>query len=180
MSKIDYKKIKEIVATMMANDQCSKEYDKACCDLNEEMGNAHRESLYQLTMFGPTYDGDVISKSARDDLMDWGLASRVCVRGEQGFTGANYRGWDVLKSVPRASYSLERKPITTVYALFSPVGEQIKVGTLEEITAYLPNNTYPVEMYNALFTSRSSHGRRIIFREYGWIIKQGMFLEDER
>jgi hypothetical protein len=40
----------------------------------------------------------VISKTQRDTLMSWGLASRVCVKGEQGYTAANYIGWDVLKA----------------------------------------------------------------------------------
>jgi hypothetical protein len=36
----------------------------------------YRESLYQLFLHGPTYDGDVISKSDRSVLVAQGLAER--------------------------------------------------------------------------------------------------------
>lgn len=35
-----------------------------------------RESLYQLFLHGPTYDGDVISKSQRDELVRLKLCDR--------------------------------------------------------------------------------------------------------
>ncbi|HHZ97923.1 MAG TPA: hypothetical protein EYN67_20810 [Flavobacteriales bacterium] len=47
------------------------------------------EQLEQLVN-GPIYDGDVISKSARANLFELGLAIRVCHKGLQGYTGANY------------------------------------------------------------------------------------------
>jgi hypothetical protein len=55
------------------------------------------ESLTQLVN-GPVYDGDVISKSMRDELFDLGLALRVCHKGEQGYTGATYTAFSVLKA----------------------------------------------------------------------------------
>jgi len=54
------------------------------------------ESLKQL-IDGPVWDGDVISKSYRSDLIDYGLAMRVCSKGEQGYTGATYFAYSVMK-----------------------------------------------------------------------------------
>jgi hypothetical protein len=92
--------IAEEVVNLGSLDMCSDAYDAACLRIQQALGSRHYEQLYQLVMSGPVWDGDVISKSARSDLIDWGLASRVCVKGQQGFTGANYRGWNVLKSIP--------------------------------------------------------------------------------
>jgi len=57
------------------------------------------EQLLQLVN-GPVWDGDVISKSYRDELFECGLAIRVCHKGEQGYTGALYIGYSVLKALP--------------------------------------------------------------------------------
>ena len=54
------------------------------------------EQMHQL-INGPVWDGDVISKSLRDALLDMGLALRVCMNGEQGFTGATYFAYSVMK-----------------------------------------------------------------------------------
>lgn len=56
------------------------------------------EPLRQLVN-GPVWDGDVISKQCRDALLSFGLASRVCCKGEQGFTAATYFGYSVLKKI---------------------------------------------------------------------------------
>lgn len=56
------------------------------------------ESLEQLVN-GPVFDGDVISKQCRDDLLSLGLAVRVCHKGEQGFTGATYFAHTVSKTL---------------------------------------------------------------------------------
>ena len=45
-----------------------------------------RDALWQLMFQGPVYDGDVISKAARNRLLDWKLATRCCYKGEQGYT----------------------------------------------------------------------------------------------
>ena len=57
-----------------------------------------RESLKQLVN-GPVFDGDVISKSLISELFDYGLAVRVCVNGEQGYTGATYFSYSVNKRI---------------------------------------------------------------------------------
>jgi hypothetical protein len=79
-------------------DQCDGDYERACGMARRMMSSAQREVLQQLVMTGPVWDGDVASKAARDDLLQAGLASRACVKGEQGYTVANYRGYDVWKA----------------------------------------------------------------------------------
>lgn len=55
-----------------------------------------REQLKQL-VDGPIWDGDIISKCNRDNLFKLDLAIRVCVKGEQGFTGAPYIAYSIVK-----------------------------------------------------------------------------------
>ncbi len=84
-------------------DQCSPEYETACIALRQfGLTGAQLEVLRQLVEEGPTEDGDIASKAARDDLFDMGLAGRACVKGQQGFAAANYRGWDVLTATVAA------------------------------------------------------------------------------
>jgi hypothetical protein len=54
------------------------------------------DQLRQLVATGPVWDGDVISKSDRDELIRLGLATRVMVGGAWGWTAATYLGGHVL------------------------------------------------------------------------------------
>lgn len=56
-----------------------------------------REQLRQLLFQGPIWDGSVISKCDRDQLIRYGLATRCCFMGEQGFTAATYLAYSVHK-----------------------------------------------------------------------------------
>jgi len=56
--------------------------------------SSQREVLKQI-LHTPTWDGDIVSKCARDDLIDMGLATRCCYRGEQGYTAATYLAYTV-------------------------------------------------------------------------------------
>lgn len=56
------------------------------------------EQLRQLVN-GPVYDGNVICKTDRDELLSLGLATRVCCAGEQGHTGAVYLAYSVIKII---------------------------------------------------------------------------------
>lgn len=58
---------------------------------------ALHEPLYQLHHKGPVWDGDVISKSARDELLDIGACAKVCVKGEDGFNACTYFGQHLLR-----------------------------------------------------------------------------------
>lgn len=56
------------------------------------------EQLQQL-INGPIWDGDIICKSHRSRLFEMGLAIRVCSKGEQGYTGAKYVAYSILKAI---------------------------------------------------------------------------------
>ena len=55
------------------------------------------EQLYQLHAKGPVWDGDVISKSERSDLLRIGACAKVCVKGEDGFNACTYFGRSLLR-----------------------------------------------------------------------------------
>jgi hypothetical protein len=78
-------------------DQCANDYPVITHALWNLLIPIDRIELAQLVKHGPVWDGDVVSKTARDLLIELGLASRACVKAEQGYTVANYRGYDVWK-----------------------------------------------------------------------------------
>lgn len=63
----------------------------------DALSSAQREVLRQLLFQGPVWDGNVPSKAARDDLIGYGLATRCCFMGEQGYTAATYIAYSVFK-----------------------------------------------------------------------------------
>ncbi|WP_022729747.1 hypothetical protein [Fodinicurvata sediminis] len=59
--------------------------------------NKHlHEQLNQLSQQGPLWDGDVICKADRGDLLKIGACVKVCVRGEQGYNACSYYGHELL------------------------------------------------------------------------------------
>lgn len=54
------------------------------------------EQLWQLHARGPVWDGDVISKSDRSELLATGACVKVSVKGEQGFNACTYFGKGLL------------------------------------------------------------------------------------
>ena len=62
------------------------------------LSSAQREQLNQLLHQGPVWDGNVICKSARTDLIEFGLATRCCFMGEDGYTAATYAALTVFKA----------------------------------------------------------------------------------
>lgn len=48
---------------------------------------------------GPLEDGDVPSKSGRDDLLDKGFVAKVIVKGEQGYNACTYKGHLALRVI---------------------------------------------------------------------------------
>ena len=54
------------------------------------------EQLWQLHSQGPLWDGDVVSKSDRDALLDIGACEKICVKGEDGFNACTYFGRSLL------------------------------------------------------------------------------------
>jgi hypothetical protein len=69
--------------------------DLLLVEIKAALSKRHREQLAQLVNHGQVWDGDVISKSDRDDLIRWRLASRVMVKGRWGYTAATYLGGHV-------------------------------------------------------------------------------------
>ena len=55
------------------------------------------EQLWQLHAHGPLWDGDVICKSDRSELLDIGACAKVCVKGEDGFNACTYFGRELLQ-----------------------------------------------------------------------------------
>ena len=62
------------------------------------LSDAQREQLNQLLHQGPVWDGNIISKEARTDLIEYGLAVRCCFMGEDGYTAATYPAVTVFKA----------------------------------------------------------------------------------
>ena len=93
--KDDIKLTKEIISA----GQCADDgYFDYVAVVARRMPKRLHEQLQQLVN-GPVWDGDVISKSARSELFELGLAVRVCVKGGQGFTGATYFAYSVMKII---------------------------------------------------------------------------------
>jgi hypothetical protein len=63
----------------------------------DALNSTQREVLKQLLFQGPVWDGNVPSKQARDALITYGLATRCCFMGEQGYTAATYIAYSVFK-----------------------------------------------------------------------------------
>lgn len=61
------------------------------------MTGAEIDTLVGLVERGPLWDGDIPSKADRDSLIEQGLAIRVVVNGEDGWTAATYQGRDAYK-----------------------------------------------------------------------------------
>jgi hypothetical protein len=63
----------------------------------DALEGGQREQMKQLLFQGPVWDGCVVSKAARDDLIRYGLATRCCFMGEDGYTAATYLALSVFK-----------------------------------------------------------------------------------
>lgn len=61
---------------------------------DKELTGAEIDTLVALVESGPLEDGDVPSKSGRDDLIHKGLAAKIMVNGRDGYQAATYAGRD--------------------------------------------------------------------------------------
>jgi hypothetical protein len=93
----DPKFLKELIASGNSSDDGYFQYAHVVATL---LPKNLIEPLRQLVN-GPVYDGDVISKSLRNDLLALGLAVRVCHKGQQGYTGATYFAFSVLNCIDK-------------------------------------------------------------------------------
>jgi hypothetical protein len=64
----------------------------------DQLNGAEMDTLIALVEAGPLWDGDVPSKSGRDCLIGRGLAVRVVVKGQDGYTAATYAGKGAYKA----------------------------------------------------------------------------------
>lgn len=64
-----------------------------------EVSPIQLETLRAIHNGGPLWDGDVPSKTARDDLLEKGLIEKVVVKSEDGFQACTYRGRAFLRSI---------------------------------------------------------------------------------
>jgi hypothetical protein len=87
--------IDELCAALAAEKNDEKA-DALIVDVRLALPAAHRGELAHLIKNGPVWDGDVICKADRDDLIRWRLASRVMVKGKWGYTAATYIGGHIL------------------------------------------------------------------------------------
>ena len=59
----------------------------------ESLGSGAKDTLICLCKHGPTWDGDVPSKSGRDELLDKKMAAKIVLKNnEQGYQAATYLG----------------------------------------------------------------------------------------
>lgn len=86
--------VQDAIASMMKGDGKYFSYGAIAWD---GLSPGEREQLKQLLFQGPIWDGCVICKSDRDTLIQYGLATRCCFMGEQGFTAATYLAFSVHK-----------------------------------------------------------------------------------
>lgn len=86
--------VRRAVDAMIGDDHRYSEQGRVAWDA---MTPAEREQLGQLLFQGPVFDGCVISKADRTNLIEYGLAVRCCFKGKTGYTAATYAGCRVYK-----------------------------------------------------------------------------------
>jgi len=91
--------IDELIVAITSHDMGDGYFDAANL-VSKLLPIKYHAQLKQL-FNGPVWDGDVISKSYRDALLSYGLAIRVCVKSEQGYTGLTYFGGTVTKALEK-------------------------------------------------------------------------------
>ena len=77
------------VQVLRSNETTEEARDESTKRILSLMTPAHWEVLEQL-LNSPTWDGNIISKVHRDDLINVELATRVCYKFQQGYTAATY------------------------------------------------------------------------------------------
>lgn len=98
------------------------------------------EVLEQLFLFGPTWDGNIVSKSGRDQLFDLKLASRV--EGYSFLTAAGIR-LALQNKVDRKKETKQRRDrerlgkLSSIEEIISPTNCQAMAPTVEGLEALL-------------------------------------------
>lgn len=84
------------LCAQLATEKNDERGDALLVDIRLAMPPGQRAELAHLIKNGPVHDGDVMSKAHVGDLIRWGLAQKVIVKGQWGYTAATYRGGHVL------------------------------------------------------------------------------------
>jgi hypothetical protein len=84
------------------------------------MSGAARDTLLQLRDKGPIWDGDLISKAGRTELIDNGGAVQCVVKGQQGYQACTYQGW-VLAKLIEAGLTIQEKKSEVSTATIRPL-----------------------------------------------------------
>lgn len=58
----------------------------------ESFDGGERDTFHALMRHGPVWDGDIPSKTGRDELLTLGLAVRCCLKSAHGYTALSYLG----------------------------------------------------------------------------------------
>ncbi len=103
--------VEQMAATVRYADNCEPEMRAPALRLVWQcLDSGHRDQLRQLLFQGPVWDGCVVSKRARDELMTMGLATRCCFQGEQGYTAATYQAFDVFDEARKLEWTQQNMP----------------------------------------------------------------------
>jgi hypothetical protein len=68
---------------------------KTACELIirvQAMTPGERDTIRAAFKNGPLFDGDVPSKTDRDQLLEEGFIAKVVVKGEEGYNACTYKG----------------------------------------------------------------------------------------
>ena len=65
----------------------------------QEINAGEKDTIQAVFRNGPLFDGDMPSKSARDDLVNSGFMAKVVMRGEEGFNACTYKGAELYRLV---------------------------------------------------------------------------------
>lgn len=89
-------KLKDILNVLHESIELSsdKEIKEACKLIIEvqELRGAEIDCIYAAFKNGPLFDGDVPSKSGRDELISKGFMVKVVVKGKDGFNALTHKG----------------------------------------------------------------------------------------
>lgn len=89
------------IAVMNASRPSSKKREEAANIIYSRLSSHRKAVLKELVYDGPVKTESLISKVACDDLIKWGLAVRVSVKGIKGYVAATDNGWEVLEVAPK-------------------------------------------------------------------------------
>jgi hypothetical protein len=98
LKKANYAMIEESLQLIDSVGYASSKCDVAIYAIAHSINEVHYDILMQLYR-SPTQDGNICSKSMRDELKLWKLATDIIINKEDGYTGLTNMGLAVLKTI---------------------------------------------------------------------------------